>query len=183
MFLAKAASRKACDNREHNDVSNEAVDMSKKAIPVPAAEVEIHTGSTYPEAFRQAVAGRSRQHLGDHFGLTRYGVNYVELQPGAWSAQRHWHTHEDEFIYVVKGSICLVTDDGEQLLSPGMAAGFRAGDKNGHHLVNRSDATAAYLEIGDRNASDEVFYPDIDLELRRDSDGDIVFRRRDGSDY
>ena len=97
--------------------------------------------------------------------LGDYGVNLVELAPGAWSAQRHWHSHEDEFIYVVRGELSLVTDAGEQTLGTGMAAGFPAGENDGHHLVNRGDEPAVYLEIGDRIAEDECHYPDIDLFL------------------
>ena len=146
-------------------------------------EIEPRTGTTYPEPFRQIVASRRKRVLGDAFGLTRYGVNLVELPPATWSSQRHWHTHEDEFIYVVAGVLTLVTDEGEQLLTPGMIAGFPAGDGNGHHLINNSEAVASYLEIGDRNGQDEVFYPDIDLLFKINDNGDQVFTNRDGVPY
>ena len=117
------------------------------------------------------------------FGLKNYGVNLVDLEPGGWSSQRHWHTHEDEFVYVVSGELTLVTDDGEQVLTPGMVVGFPAGKSNGHHLVNKSDAVASFLEIGDRIAEDEVYYPDIDLQLVADGKGERVFTHRDGTPY
>ena len=122
-------------------------------------------GSSYPDQFKPEVLEREKKVLGDALGLTHYGVNLVELAPGAWSAQRHWHSHEDEFIYVVRGELSLVTDAGEQTLGTGMAAGFPAGENDGHHLVNRGDEPAVYLEIGDRIAEDECHYPDIDLFL------------------
>lgn len=150
---------------------------------ISALEIEGKRGTTYPEEFRSEVENRNKRALGNYFGLTKYGVNYVELEPGSWSAQRHWHSHEDEFIFVVSGELTLLTDGGEQPLKPGMVAGFPAGAADGHHLVNRGDTVAAYLEIGDRDAADEVFYPDIDLELRRDGAGRRVFTRRDGSRY
>ena len=146
-------------------------------------EIEPRTGTGYPEPFRQNVVSRRKRALGDAFGLTRYGVNLVELPPATWSSQRHWHTQEDEFILVVSGELTLVTDEGEQLLTPGMVAGFPAGDRNGHHLVNNSQGVACYLEIGDRNAQDEVFYPDIDLLYKMDGHGDHVFTNRDGAPY
>ncbi len=146
-------------------------------------EIEPRTGTGYPDPFRQIVASRRKRVLGDAFGLTRYGVNLVELSPATWSSQRHWHTHEDEFIYVVAGVLTLVTDEGEQLLTPGMVAGFPAGDSNGHHLINNSEAVASYLEIGDRNGQDEVFYPDIDLLFKINDNGDQVFTNRDGVSY
>lgn len=154
----------------------------KPAIDVEA--IEGRSSTTYPEAFRGPVAGRFKRVLGNYFGLDQFGVNYVELQPGAWSAQRHWHTAEDELVFVVRGELTLVTEDGKQRLTAGMTAGFPAGVADGHHLVNEGTDSAAYIEIGTRDPSaDEVFYPDVDLELRSDGSGGREFRRRDGSSY
>ncbi len=146
-------------------------------------ELEARTGTGYPDPFRENVVSRSKRALGDAFGLSRYGVNLVDLSPGTWSSQRHWHTHEDEFIYVISGHLTLVTDDGEQVLTPGMVAGFPAGASNGHHLINKSEESASYLEIGDRNSEDEVFYPDIDLLYKVNDEGEHVFTNRDGVAY
>jgi uncharacterized cupin superfamily protein len=139
-------------------------------------------GSGYPEPFRTAVADRAKRALGAPFGLTQFGVNLVHLPPGCWSSQRHWHSHEDEFVMIVEGELVLVTDAGEQPMRPGMVAGFPAGRADGHHLVNRSDRPATYLEIGTRSDVDEVVYSDIDMELRLRG-GDHVFVRRDGEPY
>lgn len=146
-------------------------------------EIEPRTGTGYPEPYRENVVARRKRVLGDAFGLTRYGVNLVELSPGTWSSQRHWHTHEDEFVFVISGELTLITDAGEQKLGPGMVAGFPAGDSDGHHLVNKSGETASYLEIGDRNPQDEVFYPDIDLLYKANTDGEHEFTNRDGVPY
>jgi uncharacterized cupin superfamily protein len=139
-------------------------------------------GSSYPEPYRAAVANRVKRALGDPFGLTQFGINLVHLPPGCWSSQRHWHSHEDELIYVVAGELTLVTDAGEQALRPGMVAGFPAGRADGHHLINRSDRQASYLEIGSRIAEDEAVYSDIDMELRRRGEGH-VFVRKNGEPY
>ena len=146
-------------------------------------ELEARIGTGYPEPFRENVVSRSKRALGDAFGLSRYGVNLVELSPGTWSSQRHWHTHEDEFIYVISGHLTLITDEGAQELTPDMVAGFPAGDSNGHHLINKSEQTATYLEIGDRNSQDEVFYPDIDLLYKVNAEGKHEFSNRDGVAY
>ena len=156
--------------------------MSNPAA-IDVQTVSARSGSTYPEQFRSEVKARSKRVLGDLFGLTHYGVNLVELQPGSWSAQRHWHTTEDEFVYVVSGELTLVTNDGEQSMTAGMVAGFPAGAENGHHLVNNSDSAANYLEIGDRKAEDECNYPDIDLLLKSDGEGGHMFTNRDGKPY
>jgi uncharacterized cupin superfamily protein len=153
------------------------------ALAMRAHDVKPRTGSGYPTPFGKQVELRSKRTLGDLFGLTSYGVNLVELLPGTWSSQRHWHTHEDEFVYVLSGELTLVTDGGEQLLTAGMVAGFPAGESNGHHLINRGHSIASYLEIGNRNRDDEVYYPDVDLQLTRDQNGGHVFTHRDGEPY
>ena len=140
-------------------------------------------GTGYPEPFRAAVAGRSRQRVGNAAGLTNFGVNLTALEPGAQSALRHWHSHQDEFIYVVSGELVLITDAGETLLTPGMMAGFPAGIADGHCLINRSDAIATYLEIGDRTPGDRAEYPVPDLRALPDPDKGYYFAHRDGQVY
>jgi len=132
----------------------------------------------YPTPYRERVAGRSKARLGDAFGLKNFGVNLTRLEPGAESALRHWHTRQDEFVYVLEGELVLVTDAGETVLRPGMCAGFPGGKPDGHHLVNRGERTAVYLEVGDRTPGDEAFYPDADLVHR-----DGRFFRRDGTPW
>ncbi len=155
--------------------------MSLKKNAIDPRDVPVRTGSTYPPEFAGDVAGRKKRALGDAAGLTQYGVNLVELPAGAMSSQRHWHSHEDEFIYVVEGELVLVTDEGEQRLTAGMAAGFPAGSGNGHHTINRSDRPAKYLEVGTRHPDDSVVYPDIDLHLPNTQSK--KFTRKNGKPY
>jgi uncharacterized cupin superfamily protein len=129
------------------------------------------TGSKYPQQFQSVVAGRVKKRLGDAAGLQNFGVNLVKLAPGSSSALRHWHSRQDELIYVLEGEVTLVTNSGEELLKPGMAAGFPAGDADGHHLVNRSNADVVYLEMGDRTPGDEANYPDDDLIAKSNENG------------
>jgi uncharacterized cupin superfamily protein len=141
------------------------------------------TGSTYPtEQLRSRVAGRCKRVLGDALGLQNFGVNLVTLEPGAASALRHWHTRQDEFIYVLEGELILVTEQGEQLLNPGSCAGFPAGKADGHQLINRSTGTATYLEAGDRLPGDSAHYPDDDLQAI-DQPVRYGFLHKDGSPY
>jgi len=143
----------------------------------PAA-VAVRRGTSYPSGFDAPCAAREKRRLGDALGLRNFGVNLVTLPPGAASSQRHWHSHQDEFVYIVEGEAALVTDAGEQTLGPGMVAGFPAGRADGHHLVNRSGTDVVYLEVGDRPPADDVDYPDIDMLLRGGR-----FIRRDGTPY
>lgn len=138
-------------------------------------------GADYPAPFDEPCRERFRRRLGDAAGLTQFGVNLLSLPPGAWSSQRHWHTVEDEFVYVLAGEVVLVTDAGEELLRAGDCVGFPAGARDGHHLQNRSTQAATVLEIGTRRpVDDEVFYPDIDLHALKDDAG---YAHQDGRSY
>ena len=139
-------------------------------------------GSIYPAPFDEPLAGRAKRALGDALHLKQFGVNLVTLAPGAWSSQRHWHANEDEFVYILNGEATLVTDAGETVLRPGMAAGFPAGRPDGHHLVNRSDKPVLYLEVGTRAETVEAQYSDIDMMVRK-TDGRFVFTHKDGKPY
>ena len=154
-----------------------------KAAAIDAQSVPSVSGTNYPEHLRKHVAGRSKRRLGDAFGLKNFGVNLTTLAPGAMSALRHWHTGQDEFIYLLEGEAVLVTDAGEEVLRPGMVAGFPAGKKDGHHLINRSNRDVVYLEIGDRLPGDTADYPDLDMVTRQQPDGKWIYFHRNGEPY
>ena len=139
-------------------------------------------GSGYPEPFRSRMGDRVKRRLGDACGLTRFGVNLVTLGAGGQSALRHWHTEEDEFVYVLEGEVVLVTDAGEQVLRAGDCAGYPAGRADGHHFVNRSGAAARYLEIGNRDPDDVAHYPDDDVQYVGDADN-RRYAHKDGRPY
>lgn len=148
----------------------------RKIYPAAAPQ---RKGSDYPPPFDVPCRERVRLALGDAAGLTQFGVNLQRLPAGAWSSQRHWHSAEDEFIYVLQGEVVLITDAGEELLRAGDCAGFKAGVADGHHLQNRSDAEALILEVGSRRPTEDVTeYPDIDLRW-----GVSGQTRKDGTPY
>lgn len=137
-------------------------------------------GAGYPQPFAAPCAERIRQRLGDAGGLRDFGVNLMRLPPGGWSSQRHWHSHEDEFVYVLEGEVTLIEDNGETPLRAGDCAAFPKGTGNGHHLVNRSAAMAVYLEIGSRVPADLTTCSDIDM-MSANADGRFV--HKDGTPY
>jgi uncharacterized cupin superfamily protein len=158
--------------------------MTPSPRAVAASDVPPRAKRTdYPEPFASRVAGRDKQVLGDLFGLENFGVNRTTLKPGAISALRHWHTRQDEFIYVLSGTPTLVVEGTEMLLTPGMCVGFKAGQPDGHHLVNRSSTDVVYLEVGDRSPGDGVTYPDDDIQGVAGPDGQYEFRHKDGSSF
>jgi uncharacterized cupin superfamily protein len=143
-----------------------------------------NSGTRYPAPFDAPCRSRAWRRLGDAAGLTQFGVNLLRLPPGAWSSQRHWHSHEDEFVYVLDGDVVLVTDKGEEMLRAGDCAGFKAGDPNGHCLQNRSLRDAELLIVGTRSDEDQAAYPDIDLErVGGRYSGGGAYRHKDGSPY
>ena len=135
--------------------------------------------SRYPKPFDEPCRNKTRRRIGLVAGLTQFGVNLLELRPGAWSSQRHWHAHEDEFVCVVRGPVVLVTDAGETILNTGDCAGFKAGERDGHHLQNRGAATALVLEVGTRGQGEpHAEYPDIDLRVTAQG-----YVHKDGTPY
>src|SRR3954468_22624883 len=152
--------------------------MSKK-LDLNAIASRIGTG--YPSPYDEPCRRRERKALGDAAGLTQFGVNLLRLPPGQWSSQRHWHSAEDEFVWVVEGEVVLVEDGGETVLRAGDCAGFKAGVANGHHLENRLDREAVLLEMGSRRpGQDTCTYADIDMVARA---GEDFYRHKDGTPY
>ncbi len=149
-------------------------------IDIAKLPVDARTG--YPPPHDRVVVGRERKRLGNAAGLDQFGVNLTRLKPGAASALRHWHEMEDEFVYVLEGELVLIEDGGETVLKPGDAAGFKANSPNGHHLINRSQRDAVYLEVGTRSRHERVTYPDVDLMVIRDDNG-ARYTRKNGQPY
>jgi uncharacterized cupin superfamily protein len=149
---------------------------------IKATDAPKREGSRYPEPFHEICMARTKHLLGNEFGLTQFGVNLAIIQPGAWSSQRHWHENEDEFIYVIEGEITLSDDDGDHLLTPGMCAGFKANNGNGHCLKNLSDKPVKYLEVGTRLSNETAWYSDIDMKVSVVANVQ-KFTKKDGSPY
>lgn len=140
------------------------------------AALPVRTGSGYLRPYQEPVLARSWQAVAAAGGVTQFGANLVTLAPGAWSSQRHWHSHEDEMVVMLSGEAVLVENGGETRLGPGDIACFPAGVPNGHHLQNRSALPCTFLAVGtDHVTVDECHYPDIDMHL--DPAG---FRRKSG---
>lgn len=144
------------------------------------AAVAADDTSSYPPPFDAPCNGQTCQRLARSQGLTLFGVNLTVIPPGGWSSQRHWHSHEDEFVWMVEGELTLVTNSGEEILRPGDCAAFKAGDPDGHHLVNKSNRPAKVLEIGNSDPRDRCVYSDIDMVA---GPGAAGYSHRDGTPY
>ena len=147
-------------------------------------KVEARAGSGYPAPFDAPCRERTVEKLGDAGGLSQFGVSRVTLAPGAWSSQRHWHSHEDELVYILEGHPTLIDEAGEHELAPGDVTAHPAGEANGHHMINRTDAPVVFLVVGSRTPErDTGHYPDIDLHLPANGTATRVYHRKDGSQY
>ena len=149
---------------------------------IEIAKLPVDTRTGYPPPFDRVVQGRQRRRLGNAAGLDQFGVNLTTLKPGAASSLRHWHHNEDEFVFILEGEVVLIDDSGETVLKPGDAAGFKANDPNGHHLVNRSNRNALLLEIGTRSKHERAEYSDVDLLVIRDDKG-ARYTHKNGEPY
>ena len=88
---------------------------------IDLASVPIGHESTYPAPFNSPCNGQSYQRLARDSGLTLFGVNLTVIEPGTWSRQRHWHSHEDELVWVMEGELTLVTTPARRSCAPATA--------------------------------------------------------------
>ena len=146
-------------------------------------ELPESNATSYPEPHRADNQRRWNRRLGDHAGLKNFGVNFTRIVPGGQSSSRHWHSRQDEFVYVLEGEVVLETDAGEENLRSGMCAGFPAGTRDGHRFLNRSSTDVLLLVVGDRTPGDEAGYPDIDMHAVMGPDGRYRFARKDGTGF
>ena len=147
---------------------------------IDVAGIEPTNRSGYPSPYDEDVAGRWYRRIGQAAGLEEIGISHVVLEPGAWSSQRHWHEGLDEFVVMLDGEAVLVEEGCETALRAGDCAAFPKDAVNGHHLVNRSDRSCAFLAIDNRRGEGDCHYPDADL--RWDADGQR-YTRKDGTPY
>lgn len=155
---------------------------SVNELIVDPSSLTEESGTPYPSPYDELVRGRHRRRLSPALGLSSYGVNIVRIEPGAMSSARHFHSKQDEFVYVLEGEATLITDEGETTLKAGMAAGFPAGNPNAHTIANRSDADVLVMEVGDRPVEEDVTYPDIDMS-NAVRGGKPHFTKKDGSPF
>ncbi|MCZ6501006.1 MAG: cupin domain-containing protein [Gammaproteobacteria bacterium] len=151
--------------------------------PIHSLELPTETENSFPEPFKTMLGKSEWRGLSDYFGLSQFGVNLEVLSPNAQSALRHWHTESDEFVFVLEGELTLITNEAEKVLGSGMCAGFKANVENGHHLVNKSDRSAAFIVVGSRIQGDKVHYPDDDFQWLVDESGEWKAAGKDGSLY
>lgn len=134
--------------------------------------------SSYPEPYNLGSGNLSYLPLSTKGGLTQFGAYVETLHPGGQSSQMHWEEAEDEFLYLLTGTLTVVEDGVETLITPGDACVWPAGVPVAHCLKNHSDAPATYLIVGSRVAGNVAHYPGLDLIATPDG-----FTHLDGTPY
>jgi len=157
--------------------------VNKNSVGFNPLELPESNATTYPEPYRAENQNRWNRRLGSHAGIKNFGVNMTRIVPGGQSSSRHWHSLQDEFIYVLSGEVILQTDAGEEELHAGMCAGFPAGTGDGHRFLNRTVSDVVLLVVGDRTFEDEVGYSDIDMHGHPRPGGGYRFTRKDGTSF
>ena len=145
---------------------------------IDIAAIEQSNATGYPAPFSEPVQGRYWRRLSPAGGLSLMGASHVVLQPGGWSSQRHWHEGEDEMVIMLSGEAVLIEDESEVILRAGDVAAFAAGERNGHHLVNRSDADCIFVAVSCGDKDGGGGYSDIDMTFGKDG-----YFHKDGSAY
>lgn len=105
---------------------------------------------------------------GPAHALTQFGAFIEVLQPGCRSSMAHWHSAEDELVYVLAGEITVVEGMATTPMRAGSVATFRAGVAMAHYLENRSAAPTRCLVVGTRAPVDHITYPERDRVCVRD---------------
>ncbi len=101
-----------------------------------------------------------RKKLAAAAGGDRLGCSLYELPPGGRSWPFHYHTANEEAVYVLAGEGRLRTGNGEHTLAAGDYVALPAGEEGAHRVVNDGDAPLRYLAVSTMTEPDVTVYPD-----------------------
>lgn len=130
--------------------------MSVRAV-VKVGEME---GQRRPRYTNTPGVGAIVRSPGAATGLSRMGVHMRSVAPGFAGTNRHFHTVEEEWLFVLKGEGTIRIGPLALPIRAGHFAGFPPGPCP-HHVVNDGDAEIVFLEGGEtRPDEDGCWYPD-----------------------
>ena len=101
-----------------------------------------------------------RKRLAAAAGGDRLGCSLYELPPGKRSWPFHFHTGNEEAIYVLAGRGRLRTADGSEPLHPGDYVALPVGREGAHRISNDGDDPLRYLALSTMAEPDVTVYPD-----------------------
>ncbi len=136
-------------------------------MPVIRAK-EVSTETASPSHLAKGFGAYNAALFSDDAGLTQFGAFVETLAPGSRSGPAHWHEEEDEFVFVLSGTLRVIEGEEVHDLNPGDAAAFRAGVPCGHYLMNVSSSEVSYLVVGTRAPRDVAHLTEEDATLHRE---------------
>jgi uncharacterized cupin superfamily protein len=150
----------------------------------PSPNVPINRNDVPWETYEQDGVVRSQwKHLTKAAGGPQYKVGFaIEiLMPGQKSAAAHWHTLEEEHVYIIEGTLTVRVGEARHIMIPGNYIRFPAGEPSEHVLFNHTDEPCKYILVGEKNEHDICYYPDSNkVQIRATRE---MFLRSDTRDY
>ena len=101
-----------------------------------------------------------RKQLGVPAGARMIGASLYEIPPGAAAFPRHFHSANEEAIYVLEGAGTMRIGDEAVAVGAGDFVALPAGRAHAHRLDNTGDAPLRYLCISTMVEPEVVFYAD-----------------------
>ncbi|WP_222919443.1 cupin domain-containing protein [Natrinema sp. SYSU A 869] len=114
----------------------------------------------WDEYDREETAFR-RKELSNAADASDIGCSLYELPSGMQSWPYHYHTANEEALYVLAGDGELKTEDGLEPLTAGDYVTLPADERGGHRVVNDSEEPLRYLAISTMNEPDITVYPEM----------------------
>jgi uncharacterized cupin superfamily protein len=103
-----------------------------------------------------------RKQLSEAAGSEQLGASLYELDPGTRSWPYHYHTANEEAIFVLSGSGLLRAADGERDLTSGDFVALPADERGGHQVVNDGEQPLRYLMVSTMAEPDVTVYPEME---------------------
>jgi uncharacterized cupin superfamily protein len=103
-----------------------------------------------------------RKQLSEAAGSEKLGASLYELDPGTRSWPYHYHTANEEAIFVLSGAGLLRAEDGERDLTAGDFVALPADERGGHQVVNDGEEPLRYLMVSTMVEPDVTVYPEME---------------------
>ena len=130
--------------------------MSQRKHPriINVSEVEARTET------KGAKFGYSGRRLGPRVGAKSIGCSYFEVEPGRQAFPNHFHTANEESVFVIEGQGHVRIGPDEIEIRVGDYISFPVGPDNSHSVRNSSKTVLRLLCFSTLNPVEVVGYPD-----------------------
>ncbi|WP_049922388.1 cupin domain-containing protein [Halopiger djelfimassiliensis] len=101
-----------------------------------------------------------RKQLGEAAGSDEIGCSLYELPAGSRSWPYHYHTGNEEALFVLEGTGTLRLDGETHRLTDGEFVALPADERGAHRVVNDTEGPLRYVMVSTMNEPDVTVYPD-----------------------